>query len=312
MMEGALASACNMTSLTIDHSAYPEGGEGVEMELDPVRLVSAATHPYKDDGAPIDDVTIDCSAIDNACEVSISEPAGIAGDSTKLTMMGKLQLIQSQFLNKVTSKLKAIIKRPDYLQLSRAEEKAINTSSDNSTCAMSQTSQTSSNSSSTAGCNSIARSSITTSTCDFPEEMNDDAVLESYLVSNPWDAAKRGDYATLSYIANHEDSHIWIQADELGNVPLYYACTSYSQPNGAFGKYGLESVKLLVNLWPPGIAFPCALSEQNSSIHKDVLQVLSKSNQSEQVDKIWVDSISDVVPVSFLEDLGDDGYVEDY
>merc|ERR1719401_884315 len=169
----------------------------------------------------------------------------------------------------------------------------------------------------------MAPSSITTSTCDFAPDPNLHAVFESYLMSNPWDAAKKGDFATLSYIANHDDAHIWTQKDVFGHVPLYYACVSYSQAHGqSFGKYGLESIKLLVRAWPAHIDFPKPLlqllfSEENS-IHKDVVEVLSRSRKGNtlvlplQKENFRVEGTKDVVPISFLEDLGDDGYDEDY
>ena len=64
-------------------------------------------------------------------------------------------------------------------------------------------------------------------------------------------------------------------------------------------------------------------------LHKDVLDILSRSTKTKgmmswmphlpeimeqtSVDAgMVVEGVSDVVPVSFLEDLGDDGYVEDY
>lgn len=170
---------------------------------------------------------------------------------------------------------------------------------------------------------SMAPSSITTSTCDFAPDPNLHAVFESYLMTNPWDAAKKGDFATLSYIANHDDDHIWTQKDVFGNVPLYYACVSYSQAHGqSFGKYGLEAVKLLVRVWPAQIDFPRPLLEllcsEENSIHKDVVEVLSRSRKGDtlvlplQKENLRVEGMKDVVPISFLEDLGDEGYDEDY
>ena len=170
---------------------------------------------------------------------------------------------------------------------------------------------------------SMAPSSITTSTCDFAPYPNLHAVFESYLVTNPRDAAKKGDFATLSYIANHDDDHIWTQKDVFGNVPLYYACVSYSQAHGqSFGKYGLEAVKLLVRVWPAQIDFPRPLLEllcsEENSIHKDVVEVLSRSRKGDtlmlplQKENFRVEGMKDVVPISFLEDLGDEGYDEDY
>ena len=125
-----------------------------------------------------------------------------------------------------------------------------------------------------------------------------------------------------------------------------------------FGKYGLESVKLLLKVWPVGVDLPEELftmegeekeesgttgpnssssSNDNSNgnedkktiLHKDVLDILSRSTKTKgmmswmphlpeimeqtSVDAgMVVEGVSDVVPVSFLEDLGDDGYVEDY
>jgi len=214
-------------------------------------------------------------------------------------------------------------------------------------------------------------SSITISTCDFGSingnnggKLNEHAIFENYLCTSPWEAAKNGDYATLSYIVNHEnDVNIWIQKDEEGNVPLYYACTSYNNYKHNSGKYGLECIKLLLRVWPLE-HLPIELLRDNTDnidkekkigiiaessnddmkkihLHEDVLQILSRSSKSqgqltrhktthryspglelpeirEQTSSlsdggIVVEGVSEhVVPVSFLEDLGDDGYVEDY
>ena len=214
-------------------------------------------------------------------------------------------------------------------------------------------------------------SSITVSTCDFSingnnggGRLNEHAIFENYLLTSPWEAAKNGDYATLSYIVNHEnDVNIWIQKDEEGNVPLYYACTSYNNYKHNSGKYGLECIKLLLRVWPLEHLPPELLRDNTGNnekekkigitessnydtkkkihVHEDVLQILSRSSKSqgqltrhktthryspglelpeirEQTSSlsdggIVVEGVSErVVPVSFLEDLGDDGYVEDY
>lgn len=257
---------------------------------------------------------------------------------TKRTFGGKLQILKRQLLTKATSRLKIMVvqntsplpspKAQKVLQSADQQQKAEQQRSDNSTCDMTHASLNSSDPSSIASSrsyndSSMAPSSITASTCDFAPDPNLHAVFESYLMTNPWDAAKRGDYATLTYIANHDDANIWTQKDEFGQVPLYYACTHYSQWNGqSFGKYGLESIKLLVEAWPNDVDFPKSLLElcsKRNSIHKDVVEVLSKSNKStntvvlRMAKKDWkIEGTSDVIPVSFLEDLGDDGYVEDY
>jgi len=214
-------------------------------------------------------------------------------------------------------------------------------------------------------------SSITISTCDFGSingnhnggKLNEHAIFENYLLTSPWEAAKNGDYATLSYIVNHEnDVNIWIQKDEEGNVPLYYACTSYNNYKHNSGKYGLECIKLLLRVWPlehlpiellrdntgnneeeekKGTAESSNYDMKKIHLHEDVLQILSRSSKSqgqltrhktthryspglelpeirEQTSSlsdggIVVEGVSEqVVPFSFLEDLGDDGYVEDY
>jgi len=213
-------------------------------------------------------------------------------------------------------------------------------------------------------------SSITVSTCDFGSingnhggKLNEHAIFENYLLTSPWEAAKNGDYATLSYIVNHEnDVNIWIQKDEEGHVPLYYACTSYNNYKDNSGKYGLECIKLLLRVWPLEHLPPELLHDNTGNneeeekkgtaersnydmkkihLHEDVLQILSRSSKSqgqltrhktihryspglelpeirEQTSSlsdggIVVEGVSEqVVPFSFLEDLGDDGYVEDY
>lgn len=208
-------------------------------------------------------------------------------------------------------------------------------------------------------------SSITVSTCDFGSingnhnggKLNEHTIFENYLLTSPWEAAKNGDYATLSYIVNHEnDVNIWIQKDEEGHVPLYYACTSYNNYKHNSGKYGLECIKLLLRVWPLEHLPPELLRDntdnngvtdisnndmkKNILLHEDVLAILCKSTKSkgqltrnktaryspglelpeirEQTSSlsdggIVVEGVSEqVVPFSFLEDLGDDGYVEDY
>ena len=209
-------------------------------------------------------------------------------------------------------------------------------------------------------------SSITVSTCDFGSingnhnggKLNEHAIFENYLFTSPWEAAKNGDYATLSYIVNNEnDVNIWIQKDEEGHVPLYYACTSYNNYKHNSGKYGLECIKLLLRVWPLE-HLPSELLRDNTEnnenggtvssnddkkknhLQEDVLEILARSTKSkgqltrhktayryspepelpeirEQTSSlsdggIVVEGVSEVVPVSFLEDLGDDGYVEDY
>lgn len=311
-------------------------------------------------------------------------PVGRAVDSSigsQSPLGGKLHFMRRQLLTKATSKIKSIVKRGTIVQQAgqldfqqgrpncssprakralsavRSAEQAEVVPGDDSTCAMTHASNSASTIASGRDTGSpptlgYTPSSITASTCDFAPDVNDHAVFENYLVTNPWEAAKRGDYATLSYIANHDDANIWTQEDEAGHVPLYYACTSYSQSeNGtSFGKYGLESIKLLIRMWPAGVELPRALLEQcrNSSrniggggaateggvarpatVHKDVLEILSRSKKgkgqlrtplalfraqlSEITEEDWkLEGVSDIVPVSFLEDLGDDGYVEDY
>ena len=192
-------------------------------------------------------------------------------------------------------------------------------------------------------CSMAAPSSITTSTCDFAPEPDLHVVFESYLQTNPWEAARRGDYATLSFIADYDDAAIWTQVDEHGRVPLYYACTSYNggsrgssdgRGNGgcggaaapqSFGKYGLESVALLLRAWPEDADLPGDVldlcGERGDSVHADVAEVLSRSHRVRDAvilpplaarTETRINGVSEVVPVSFLEDLGDDGYVEDY
>ena len=244
--------------------------------------------------------------------------------------------------------------------ITNGKEKANNINDDATCCESSSVTSRNSNSpNSTAQSLVHTPSSITASTCDFGQhnEPNHHAIFSNYLVSNPWEAAKAGDYATLSYIAkNHADDNIWTQKDEAGYVPLYYACVSYNNAPNCFGKYGLESVKLLLKVWPVGVDLPEELftmegeesgttgpnssssSNDNSNgnednkmqiLHKDVLDILSRSTKTKgmmswmphlpeimeqtSVDAgMVVEGVSDVVPVSFLEDLGDDGYVEDY
>ena len=189
--------------------------------------------------------------------------------------------------------------------ITNGKEKANNINDDATCCESSSVTSRNSNSpNSTAQSLVHTPSSITASTCDFGQhnEPNHHAIFSNYLVSNPWEAAKAGDYATLSYIAkNHADDNIWTQKDEAGYVPLYYACVSYNNAPNCFGKYGLESVKLLLKVWPVGVDLPEELftmegeesgttgpnssssSNDNSNgnednkmqiLHKDVLDIL--------------------------------------
>jgi len=259
---------------------------------------------------------------------------------TKRTIPTKLQFIKRHLFTKASNKIKTIVhntalpspRSPKALKMMNkgAKNAAENDSHDSYTVSTSHDSLISSSSStiassSTYPCSMAAPSSITTSTCDFSPDPNLDVIFESYLASNHWEAAKKGDFATLSYMVNHDDSNIWTQKDEYGHVPLYYACTSYSKRGDglAFGKYGLESVQLLVSVWPRHVDLPRELLERCSmrdAIHEDVVEVLSRSGAlcsnavvlSPGKSKARIQGMSDVVPVSFLEDLGDDGYVEDY
>jgi len=319
---------------------------------------------------------IDCTA---AAIIPVGRAVGSSIGSQR-PVGGKLHIMRRQLLTKATSKIKSIVKRGSFVQqvgqldfqqgpcssprakralraVPSAERAEVVPPGDDSTCDMTHASNSASTIASGRDANSpptlgYTPSSITASTCDFAPDVNDHAVFENYLVTNPWEAAKRGDYATLSYIANHDDANIWTQEDEAGHVPLYYACTSYSQSGDgtSFGKYGLESIRLLIRLWPPGVELPRALLEQcrNSSrnigggdamaggsvaspatVHKDVLELLTRGKKgkgqlrtplalfraqlSEITEEDWkLEGVSDIVPVSFLEDLGDDGYVEDY
>lgn len=237
-----------------------------------------------------------------------------------------------------------------------------------------------------------APSSITTSTCDFTNEINHHAMFESYLSSeNPWDAARRGDYAALKYISKFDDQAVWTMEDEEHRVPLYYACMSYSLQNND-NNYDqqqqppsskLESVRLLVQTWPKERNFPKYLMDELPTIHADIRAILTRAEKkrrdvnngvtryqhqqlssssplhlmksrstinfpptinerysnkrmlrsistpeaalagaavgsasaaSETLDvaPLIIDDVDQVVPMSFLEDLGDDGYVEDY
>lgn len=258
---------------------------------------------------------------------------------SKKIIGGKIKLLKHMLLKKATSRIKALdialpsSTAPQILQSAghtHQRRGSKSNPSDNSTCC--ETSQGSLSSSSgdsslasysSANHSLVAPSSITTSTCDFAPDPNLHAVFESYLMTNPWDAAKKGDFATLSYIANHDDVHIWTQKDVFGHVPLYYACVSYSQTHGqSFGKYGLESIKLLVRTWPEETDLPKPLLEllcsQQNGIHNDVVEVLSRSPKSNTMvlppikEDFRIEGTKAVVPVSFLEDLGDDGYEEDY
>ena len=93
----------------------------------------------------------------------------------------------------------------------------------------------------------------------------------------------------------------------------------------SFGKYGLESVALLLRAWPEDADLPGDVldlcGERGDSVHADVAEVLSRSHRVRDAvilpppaarTETRINGVSEVVPVSFLEDLGDDGYVEDY
>lgn len=226
-----------------------------------------------------------------------------------------------------------------------------------------------------------APSSMTTSTCDFTNEINHHAMFESYLSSdNPWDAARRGDYAALKYIHKFDDQAVWTMEDEEQKVPLYYACMFYSLQNNDSiydqqqpPSSKLESVRLLVQTWPKECDFPKYILDELPTIHTDIRAILTRAEKKrrdvnnggvltryrhqqlsstslmksrstinfpptinekrmlgsistpealvvaaasalETLDgvSLIIDDVDQVVPMSFLDDLGDDGYVEDY
>lgn len=195
--------------------------------------------------------------------------------------------------------------------------------SDDSTAASSTqtSSHTSSNVSSIETAISSMNSTITISTADFDDNASNlsDLAFQSFLTTTTWEAAKRGDYATLNYITNRYDNNVWAQPDVDGNVPLYYACVY----GGHYGKYGVESVKLLIDAWPggsteiPNNLLKCCLKETtNTAVKNELKKVLGKStflvnSSRKEVAKV-LESTDFVTPQSFLDDLGDDGYVEDY
>ncbi len=192
------------------------------------------------------------------------------------------------------------------------------TPSDDSTAA---SSHTSSQVSSIETAISSMNSTITISTADFDDTASNlsDLAFQSFLTTTTWEAAKRGDYATLNYIANRYDNNVWAQPDVDGNVPLYYACVNGSH----YGKYGVESVKLLIYAWPggsteiPSDLLKCCLKETtNTAVKNELKRAMGKSNflvnsSGKEVAKV-LESTDLVTPQSFLDDLGDDGYVEDY
>lgn len=305
--------------------------------------VAAAT--YETDRSPVTKKLYrKCSVDHSPTTINIGQAAAVVAavnskSFSKRIIGGKMQILKHMLLRKATAGIKTMVVHDAPLppfdaqktlqSAGHNQQQSCNDSdpSDNSTCC--EMTQASLNSSSTIASNPsgpdslMAPSSITTSTCDFAPDPNLHAVFESYLMTNPWDAAKKGDFATLSYIANHDDVHIWTQKDVFGYVPLYYACVSYSQSHGqSFGKYGLESIKLLVRVWPEGTDFPAPLLEllcsKRHRIHKDVIEVLSRSRKSRTLvlplprEDFRIEGTKDVVPISFLEDLGDDGYDEDY
>ena len=369
-----IISLCALTSSENDSFSVGIDGLGLEMELDPSMLSFDCERDGKEVcGEPQHDASFDYTADaterSTSASVQAAEGRPSASDAVHVVIVntgrtrtairpfpkntksirGRLIVFRRQLLTKASSKLKSIVKKSNSslaLALPHDVQKPTKTSSDNSTCAISLKSSGSSLDSCAVMDCMPTPSSITTSTCDFPSETNHQAVLASYMNTNAWDAAKAGDYATLHYICHNDDANIWAQRDSQGHVPLYYACTSYSQLDGrgSFGKYGLESVKLLVNVWPSDVDFPKALvracrihkkkSGAASIIHEDVLRVLKESNKvrmggpkrtsllssvrptharhESNCSSLMIDGVSDVVPVSFLDDLGDDGYVEDY
>ena len=189
--------------------------------------------------------------------------------------------------------------------------------SDSSTAASTQASEEISEETSSQ---SSMNSSITVSTDDFDENTSDDLdnlAFESYLYTSPWDAAKHGDYATLKYIANNEDesNDVWTKQDVSGNVPLYYACVY----GGNYGKYGLESVKLMFNVWPGGevpsdLLKRCLKEAENKCVRKILKEKMGGGSEKtlRRRSSTLLEGTEHVTPQSFLDDLGDDGYVEDY
>ena len=111
----------------------------------------------------------------------------------------------------------------------------------------------------------------------------------------------------------------------------------------SFGKYGLESVRLLVRLWPRGTEYPQSLLDIMPAVHREVLEILLLTRRGDVVversssshllgcpsssmligclpptivkrggHNFPPEEISYGVPFSFLEDLRDNGYVKDY
>jgi len=317
------------------------GHVGVEMELDPEALstdVTAqeeegqleASHSFRRSDCVRTAVPDRRRSAKAALVAATTYETDRSGVTKKLNC--KIQTLKHILRRKATSRIKRmVIQGTSLLSLNENTIESANTHhhnhnksdpTDNSTCC--EMTQASLNSASVSNDSSImAPSSMTTSTCDFAPDPNLHAVFESYLATNPWDAAKKGDFATLTYIANHDDVHIWTQKDVFGHVPLYYACVSYAQGHGqSFGKYGLESVKLLTRIWPEGTEFPRPLLEllrsEQHRIHKDVIEVLSRSSNMNTVvlplpkEDVRIEGTHMVRPVAFLEDLGDDGFDEDY
>lgn len=182
----------------------------------------------------------------------------------------------------------------------------------------------SSSSSSVISCR-LALSSMTASTADFESvKHRPPTPYDPSLVNDPWSAAMKGSFCTLSYIARHEDPAIWARKDNQGNVPLYYACAHYSRPGGSFGKYGLECIRLLLKVWPTKEIPPTLLEKcKRDACHRDVVDLLNSSRgicypiPSYSMEDCWdedvtIEGMDDVVSNSFLDDLGDDGCIEDY
>jgi len=82
----------------------------------------------------------------------------------------------------------------------------------------------------------------------------------------------------------------------------------------------LESVKLLLNVWPEGdvpndLLKSCLKKTQNKAVKKVLKEKMGRGVRflkTRRLSSSVFEGTEFVTPNSFLEDLGDDGYVEDY
>jgi hypothetical protein len=286
----------------------------------PSMAISVAINTYEEDGlysgeevvAVFDaelELTDDAIAVaENGNTSNLAITKVIPSNSTiskkrKLRLKPRLQ----QTFQVINSRVKSALKR---LPIITNNSNATRDGEDDSTCALSQasTNSTAANGISendiklfeaqeagddaTTSYALLSRtttwSSMSQSTADFSGTFSVRESFEGSSPDNQWDAAKNGDYATLLYLSKNHTPYIWTRRDTDGNVPLYYAC----RYGGSFGKYGIESVKLLCNLYPETIPNSVMDKCKRDAYSAEVLSALVMSSKDKCLNGKYATTLS--------------------